>query len=162
LTKLRIRDILNTDQGHWPQSKKQERGHRPMNATTTITKQSTDTEIMAAYESLREQACGEAIGRSSDMTPAEAVEAEPGWTLLRAIHSGTNCPGTPVLARDAAGRLWVVNDLDGPWAIMVEAELTDEEACNEECVGCGGEARPCADCGYCSRQCRCVPDGGGD
>ena len=43
-------------------------------------------------------------------------------TVIRAIYAGTNHPGTPVLATDAAGRLWVVNDENGPWAI----ELLDE------------------------------------
>jgi hypothetical protein len=86
--------------------------------TQTINIHSSDVDLMETYDSLRAQACGEAIG-SADMTPAEAVAAEPCWTAVRAIHGGTNCPGTPVLARDAADRLWVVNDLDGPWAIMV-------------------------------------------
>ena len=39
------------------------------------TKQSSDTELMAQYDSLRNQACGEAIGER-EQKPAEAVEAE--------------------------------------------------------------------------------------
>lgn len=83
----------------------------------TITKSSSDVDVMAEFESLRAQACGEGIGER-DQTPQEAAEAE-GWTMLRSIKEGTNVPGTPVLAEDARGRLWLVNDLDGPWAIML-------------------------------------------
>lgn len=92
--------------------------------TQTITINSTDEELMAEFESLREQACGEQIGEPSD-TPAGAVARASetnevvGMEVIRAIHSGTNVPGTPVFARDLADRLWVVNDLDGPWAIQV-------------------------------------------
>jgi hypothetical protein len=82
---------------------------------------SSDLELMTRFHSLRQQACGEEIG-SSDQTPAEAVASE-GWTLVRHIYRGTNCPGTPVLAEDAAGRLWVVADLDGPWGIIADVEL---------------------------------------
>lgn len=83
----------------------------------TVTAQSTDLELMDAYESFRRQACGEAIGEVKQ-TPADAVTSE-GWEVLRTIYAGTNQPGTPVLAKDAADRLWIVNDLDGPWAIQV-------------------------------------------
>jgi hypothetical protein len=82
-----------------------------------IDRNTSDLELMGRFHSLRQQACGEEIG-SSDQTPAEAVASE-GWTLVRRIIRGTNYPGTPVLAEDAAGRLWVVDDLDGPWGIIV-------------------------------------------
>lgn len=85
--------------------------------TQTITINSTDEELMERFESERRMANGEVIG-ADDQTPAEAVESE-GWTLIRAIHSGTNIPGTPVFAKGPDDRLWVVNDLDGPWAIQV-------------------------------------------
>ena len=83
----------------------------------TVGTDSTDEELMACYESNRRNGNGEAIGEVSQ-SPSEAVKSE-GWTLVRAILKGTNCPGTPVLAKDAADRIWVVNDLDGPWAIQV-------------------------------------------
>jgi hypothetical protein len=83
----------------------------------TITIGSTDSEIMAEFESLRRQACGWEIGQK-DQTPRDAAESE-GWTVIRAIYTGTNVPGTPVLAQDIAENLFVVNDLDGPWAIQV-------------------------------------------
>ncbi len=89
----------------------------------TLTTQSTHTELLAEFESLRRQACGEAIGEA-DQTPAEAAEAE-GWTVIRAIYNSTNVPGTPVLAQDSRGSLYVVNDLDGPWAIQVFDEFAD-------------------------------------
>ena len=88
-----------------------------MTMTNEITINSTDAELMAAYETHRRNANGEAIGHEKD-TPTEAVERE-GWTVLRTIYGGTNHPGSPVLANDAAGRLWVVNDIDGPWAIQL-------------------------------------------
>ena len=83
----------------------------------TVGTDSTDEELMACYESNRRNGNGEAIGEVGQ-SPSEAVKSE-GWTLVRAILKGTNCPGTPVLAKDAADRIWVVNDLDGPWAIQV-------------------------------------------
>lgn len=82
-----------------------------------LTTESTDAELMEAFESLRRQACGEGIG-SKDQTPAQAVESE-GWTRIRTIYQATNCPGTPVLAQDPADGLWVVDDIYGPWAIQV-------------------------------------------
>jgi hypothetical protein len=82
-----------------------------------LTIDSTDSEIMAEFESLRAQACGWEIGEK-DQTPREAAEAE-GWTVVRVIYASTNVPGTPVLAQDLAENLFVVNDLDGPWAIEV-------------------------------------------
>lgn len=82
-----------------------------------MTVETSDIDLMARFESERRVANGEPIGET-DQTPAEAVAAE-GWTLIRTIAGGTYCPGTPVLAQDGAGRLWVVNDLDGPWAILV-------------------------------------------
>jgi hypothetical protein len=91
-----------------------------------ITKESSDTELMAAFDALRSQACGDTLGDLSD-SPREAVERANetgevlGMTVIRTIYAGTNCPGTPVFATDAAHRLWVVNDLDGPWAIEVTA-----------------------------------------
>jgi hypothetical protein len=54
-----------------------------------LTQHSSDQELMAEFDSLRAQACGEEIG-SADQTPAEAVEEETGWSLIRAIHGGTN------------------------------------------------------------------------
>lgn len=87
------------------------------NQTEILTIHSADAELMERFESLRRQACGEGIGLEGQ-TPAEAV-AQESWTLIRTIYSGTNQPGTPVLAEDAAGHLCVVNDLDGPWAIEV-------------------------------------------
>jgi hypothetical protein len=90
---------------------------RKMENQVEVNAQSTGADLMAAYETHRRNANGEAIGAAND-TPAEAVERE-GWTVLRAICGGTNCPGTPVLAQDEAERLWVVNDVEGPWAIQV-------------------------------------------
>lgn len=84
---------------------------------TMITTTSSDTELMKEFDSLRAQACGEAIGER-DQKPAEAVAAE-GWKEIRRIYSGTNVPGQPVFAEDLRGRLYVVADLDGPWAIQV-------------------------------------------
>lgn len=88
-----------------------------MENTQQLTADNSDTELMDRFESLRRQACGEPIG-DQEQTPTEAVGYE-GWMLIRALHQGTNSPGTPVLAQDAAGRLWIVNDLDGPWAIQI-------------------------------------------
>ena len=84
----------------------------------TLTINSTDEELMEAYEAQRRMANGEAIG-DEKQTPTEAVESERGWNIVRTIYGATNQPGTPVLATDPAGNLWVVNDLDGPWAILV-------------------------------------------
>lgn len=83
----------------------------------TITIHSTDEDLMEVYEAHRRNANGEAAGNEAD-SPAEAAERE-GWTVIRTIVSGTNHPGCPVLAQDSADRLWVINDLDGPWAIQV-------------------------------------------
>lgn len=89
-----------------------------------ITINSTDEELMAAYETARRNANGEAIGVETD-TPAEAVARARetneiiGMTVIRTIYSDTNQPGTPVFATDTAERLWVVNDLAGPWAIQL-------------------------------------------
>lgn len=82
-----------------------------------ITINSTDEELMAAYETHRRNGNGEQAGKDDD-TCAEAAERE-GWTIMRHIYAGTNQPGTPVLAQTLLGDLWVVNDLDGPWAIQV-------------------------------------------
>lgn len=83
----------------------------------TVTANSTDAEIMDVFDSLRRQACGEAIG-SADQTP-EMAAVEEGWTIIRSICQGTNCPGIPVLVRDGRSDLWVVNDIEGPWAIQI-------------------------------------------
>lgn len=85
---------------------------------------STDEELMAAFEIHRANGNGEPIGNEAD-TPARAVIRASesgeviGMTVVRAIYAGTNHPGTPVLATDIAERLWIVNDLNGPWAIQV-------------------------------------------
>lgn len=86
-------------------------------STNEITINSTDKDLMAAYEAHRRNGNGEAAGKDSD-TCAEAAERE-GWTVIRHIYAGTKQPGKPVLAQAPLGDLWVVNDLDGPWAIQI-------------------------------------------
>ncbi len=86
----------------------------------------SDAELMERYKAEQEKGNGEAIGEPHH-TPREACEAEE-WRIIRAIHAGTNVPGTPVLAvheveLQGGGSLiegvWVVNDVNGPWAIQV-------------------------------------------
>ena len=83
----------------------------------TLTDIPSDIELMQRYEALRRQACGVPIGDPKH-DPAGACQFE-GWKIVRRIESGTNCPGTPVVALDDRERVWVVNDLDGPWAIRI-------------------------------------------
>lgn len=90
-----------------------------------ISTSSGDAELMEAYEVHRRNGNGDGIGIDSD-TPTEAAERE-GWTVIRSIYDATNQPGVPVLAEDAGGYLWVVNDIHGPWAIQV-AEPSSREA----------------------------------
>lgn len=71
----------------------------------------TEQEAMQMFESLRQQACGEAIGKDSD-SPLEAAERE-GWEVLREWSKDH------VLAANGAGELWVVCDIYGPWAIQI-------------------------------------------
>jgi hypothetical protein len=83
----------------------------------TLTRQSTDIELMTAYENLNAEGCGEAVGNDKD-SPAEAAAAA-GMQVIRRIYAGTNCPGNPCLAEDNLGGLWIIDDLNGPWAVEV-------------------------------------------
>jgi hypothetical protein len=78
---------------------------------------STDLELMAAYRAGNDAGDGEVCGEEND-SPREAAERED-WTVIRSIYEGTNEPGTPVLADDGAGALYVVCDVNGPWAVRV-------------------------------------------
>jgi hypothetical protein len=82
----------------------------------TFTILGSDADLMAAFEARRSQNRGGEIGQA-DQSPHEAAEST-GWRVVRAIHSGTNGNGTAVLAQDAWGALWVVDD-PGPWAVRV-------------------------------------------
>jgi len=86
-----------------------------------LTDASSDQDFMREYNACVQNACGESVG-STDQTPAEAVASE-GWEIIRTIHAGTNQPGTPVLAKDLRGRVWLVNDDNGPWGVL----LSDSE-----------------------------------
>jgi len=83
-----------------------------------LTANSTDDiELMDAFRDGNNEGDGEEIGETSD-TPEQAAVRED-WTVIRHIWEGTNCPGSPVLADDGAGALYVVCDVNGPWAVRV-------------------------------------------
>jgi hypothetical protein len=89
-----------------------------MENNTALTVDSTDEELMEAYELHRRNANGQAVGEITD-TCEQAAQREE-WEVIRHIYGGTNQPGKPVLARSISGDLWVINDLDGPWGILVQ------------------------------------------
>jgi hypothetical protein len=78
---------------------------------------SSDSDLMAAYRARNDAGEGERIGEGFD-SPRRAAEREE-WTVIRAIYEDTNDPGTPVLADDGAGALYVICELYGPWAVRV-------------------------------------------
>jgi hypothetical protein len=82
-----------------------------------ITVDSTDVELIQAYHVGNDAGYGVACGYENH-SPRDAAEWE-GWTVIRSIYGGTNEPGIPVLATDSAGRLYVVCNVNGPWAVMV-------------------------------------------
>lgn len=97
-----------------------------MTTTNEITLNSTEKELMAAYERYCSKGAGEAVGFPSD-APATAAMRE-GWCVIRRVYHHTDRPGVPVLAKSPSGDLWVVNDIHGgPWAILVAGCL--RQAC---------------------------------
>jgi hypothetical protein len=78
---------------------------------------SSDSDLMAAYRAGADAGEGQEIGEEKD-SPAQAAEREE-WTVIRAIWEDTNEPGTPVLADDGAGALYVICETHGPWAVRV-------------------------------------------
>ena len=81
-----------------------------------ITKNSTDQELMDAFEAGNNAGNGFGPGEG-DETPFEAADAE-GYIILRAIEGGTNCPGEPVFCEDGDD-LIVIANVNGPWAVTV-------------------------------------------
>lgn len=75
-----------------------------------------------------------------DADEVEAVIADEGIFAL-SNWSGTWEPSEP--------------ELDGgcEYEIITRPEPIDH--CPANCMGCHGESHPCAECGYCSKQCRC-------
>ena len=81
-----------------------------------ITKDSTDEELMDAFEAGNNAGDGFAAGETTD-SPEEAAEREE-WIVLRNIQGWTNNPGEPVFCEDGDD-LIVVENIYGPWAVTV-------------------------------------------
>ena len=82
-----------------------------------ITINSTDVELLKAFESARANANGEEWGKVID-TPREAIERE-GWTVIREINGASNPSKTLLAQHPVAKTLAVVMDIYGPWGIVV-------------------------------------------
>lgn len=75
------------------------------------------SELMAAFRAGNDAGNGFAVG-DADMTPREAAEID--WT-----HRADLTPEGSVVATDF-GRIYVVADVNGPWAVDV-TDLLDED-----------------------------------
>ena len=82
----------------------------------TIDKNSTDQELMDAFEAGNNAGNGFGPGKGNE-TPFEAADAEE-YIILRTIVGGTNCPGEPVFCEDGDD-LIVIANVNGPWAVTV-------------------------------------------
>jgi hypothetical protein len=82
-----------------------------------ITKNSTDEELMDAFEAGNNAGKGFGAGETTD-TPTEAADREEYVILRRSIEGGTNNPGEPVFCEDGDD-LIVIANVHGPWAVTV-------------------------------------------
>ena len=81
-----------------------------------INKNSTDQELMDAFETGNNAGNGYGPGEEKD-TPFGAADREE-YIILRSIEGGTNNPGEPVLCEDGDD-LIVIANVNGPWAVTV-------------------------------------------
>lgn len=87
-----------------------------MEIVMTITTNSTDQELMDAFELGNNAGNGFGAGETTD-SPLEAADREE-YIVLRNIEGGTNCPGDPVFCEDGDD-LIVIANVNGPWAVNV-------------------------------------------
>lgn len=85
-----------------------------------MTLDNTDAELLAAYEVGNNAGNGIGIGEGDEENLTDAIAVEK-WTYVRMLTDCSTGWGEAVLAKDEDDDLFVICNINGPWAVQVDA-----------------------------------------